>query len=736
MEEPSRHRRGYRFGLFEADLLAGSLSKNGLKVRLQEQPFRLLTLLLEKPGEVVTRDDIRERLWPEGTYVDFDRSLSTAASKLREALGDSASSPRFIETLPRRGYRFLASIEAAGGLPVGESAEVKAEAGSAGGLAPEREFRRQLRWAWAVAAIAAVAAVAAVVVAVLWMAASAPTVKAPLRRFAFTPSSLSSAPYGRAVISPDGKHIVYLGADDEQRLWVRDVDREQPRELAGTEGALQSGLFWSPDSQFIGFAASNELKKVSVQGGPAITLCQRPGRIWEGGSWSHDGDSIVFSSGSGFPLLHEVPARGGEPKLLFEPETSKKGPGNSQPHFLPSESGARSIVYNVGSYTDREIVVKNLETGEWEVLADGAFPRYSSSGHILYQTAAFSPGLWALPFSLETLKPTGEAFPIAENGGDPSVAADGTLVYVDLLGAGQQQLVWRDREGKKLGVIGQPQDRIRFPALSPDGRQVAASSVENNNYDVWVHEVGRSLKRRLTFDAATDGRPIWSPSGKEIAFRSARGQGDDNIYIRPADGTGDPALLVGTPLEEKPNDWSRDGKYLLYEVRGEETGWDLWYLKRKGDGSGSESLPFLQTSFRETAAKFSPDSRFVAYSSDESGRNEVYVRPFPGGKRKWQVSANGGTQPRWRKDGKELFYVERDTLMAVAVATTPSFTSGAATRLFQDANLTREDLPRYDVSADGRQFVLPEPVAGTEDKPPSIHIVQNWHEEFRGREQD
>ncbi len=389
-----------------------------------------------------------------------------------------------------------------------------------------RQAERRQRLQRTAVAVGGALAMAVVLLAVQWLRGPAPVEPETLRRFAFTPESLHSGPHGRVAVSPDGKHIVYLGADDEPKLWVRDVDREQPRELAGTENAQPQGLFWSPDSQFIGFAAGNELKKVSVQGGPAITLCQLPGRIWEGGAWSLDGDSIVLSSGSP-PVLHEVPARGGEPKLLFEPETSEKGTANLQPHFLLVESGARSIVYNVGSYTDREIVVKNLETGEREVLADGAFPRYSPSGHILYQTAAFSPGLWALPLSLETLKPTGEAFPIAENAGDPSVAGDGTLVYVDFSGGGRQQLAWRDREGKKLEVIGQPQDRIVFPALSPDGRQVAVRGTEDNNQDVWMHDVGRSLKRRLTFDAATDGLPIWSPSGKEIAFRSDRGEGYD-----------------------------------------------------------------------------------------------------------------------------------------------------------------------------------------------------------------
>ena len=599
----------------------------------------------------------------------------------------------------------------------------------------EQQIERAQRRKQAIAfGTGGLSALLALVFAFLWLSSTDTVAEAPLRRFAFTPEFLHSGPFGRLAISPDGKHIVYLGGGDEPKLWVRDIDREQPRELAGTEDAHPKGLFWSPDSQFIGFPVVNELKKVSVQGGPAITLCQLPGRNWEGGAWSLDGDSIVFSSGNP-PVLHEVPARGGEPQLLFEPETSERGSSNHQPYFLPSESGARSIVYEVGSYSDREIVVKNLETGEREVLAEGAFPVYSPSGHILYQTTALSSGLWALPFSLETLKPTGEAFPIAENAGDPSVAEDGTLVYVDLFGGGRRQLVWRDREGKKLEVIGQPQDVTLYPALSPDGRHVAVRGIEDNNDDVWVHEVGRSLKRRLTFDAAVDGRPIWSPSGKEITFWSAR-QGNNDIYIRPADGTGEPVLLLGTPLRERPNDWSPDGKYLLYSVRDEETAWDLWYLKRKEDGSGFEPVPFLQTSFSERAAKFSPDGRFVAYSSDESGRNDVYVRPFPGAEGMWQVSGNGGTQPRWSKDGKELFYVERDTLMTVAAATNPSFTSGAVTRLFQDAILFGTTVPRYDVSADGHRFVLPEPVADPEEKPPSIHIVENWYEEFRDRARD
>ena len=262
-----------------------------------------------------------------------------------------------------------------------------------------RRAERRQRLRAATFAVGGALAMAVVLLAVEWLRGPAPPGPQPLRRFAFTPESLHRGlPFGRVAISPDGKHIVSLGGGDEPKLWLRDIDREQPRELAGTENARPQGPFWSPDSQCIGFAAGNELKKVSVQGGPAITLCQLPSTIWWGGTWSVDGGSIVFSSQSGIPVLHEVPARGGEPRLLFERETSERRSSNVRPHFLPSESGVRSIVYNVGGYRDWEIVVKNLETGEREVLAEGAFPVYSPSGHILYQTAALSPGLWALPF--------------------------------------------------------------------------------------------------------------------------------------------------------------------------------------------------------------------------------------------------------------------------------------------------------------------------------------------------
>jgi len=240
------------------------------------------------------------------------------------------------------------------------------------------------------------------------------------------------------------------------------------------------------------------------------------------------------------------------------------------------------------------------------------------------------------------------------------------------------------------------------------------------------------MKRRLTFDATVDARPQWSPSGREITFHSFR-RGTYDIFRQPADGTGEAELLLGNEAPKRPYGWSRDGNYLVYteQVEGQR---DIWYLKRKGNGEGFESFRFLATPFNEDGPRLSPDGRFLAYCSDAPGEYEVYVRPFPSGDGQWQVSTNGGCQLRWSPDGKELFYVEGDTLTAVDATTSPNFAAVSTTPLFSDPDLSGSGT-YYDVSADGR-FVMTDSVEGAGAEPPSIHVVQNWYEEFRAREQD
>jgi WD40 repeat protein/predicted Ser/Thr protein kinase len=428
---------------------------------------------------------------------------------------------------------------------------------------PPPKWKRGLPWA-----LFAVAALVAMAVSFIHLRQTPPP-EPPTRRFSFVPENLQTgiqAGIKLASISPDGRHIVYATVGEDGRLWVRDLDREDPRPLEGTEGGIQP--FWSRDSEFIGFVTAQELKKVAAKGGPATVVCALPGRIRVGGAWSPDGETIVFASGSTFPVLYEVPARGGTPKLLFEPETGAKGPGNSSPHFLPPTAAAPGLLFEIGSSTDHEIAVKNLATGETQVLAAGAFAVYSPSGYILYQTAPAEAGLWALPFSIETLRPTGEPFPIVQNATDVSGAQDGTLAYVDFREKILSQLVWRDRSGARLAAVGRPETTLPLHvALSPDGRRVAASPAEAGARNIWVTDIGSGLRTPLTFGKSPEMYPVWSPTGREIVFASRRAEGTAfDMLSLPADGSGEPAPLVAGTQSAVPTSWSGDGQHLIYTV--------------------------------------------------------------------------------------------------------------------------------------------------------------------------
>ena len=730
------------------DLAAGELRKNGRKLKLQEQPFQVLASLLDRPGEVVTREELRERLWPGDTYVDFDRSLNLAVNRLREALDDSANQPRFVETLPRRGYRFVAPLERhdrVGDLssPIPPAAEtLKSPTGE---TLQARLRRARLQQVVLLAAFV----VAMGVIVALWFRAPPRDPEAPLRKFAF-PLSDTRYPYIQTEISPNGRYVAYVapGEDVAPNLWIRDLEKTEPRVIEGSEGAMFP--FWSPTSEFIGFVAGGELKKISPDGGPALTLCRLPSGSFGDGAWSPDGESIVFAAEPPPMSLYQVSAQGGNPKLLFGPENSEPAQGFRHPHFLPLEAGERILLFTEGSafggatayQRDSRILVQNLDSSTRSVLVQGRNPVYSPTGHILFSRwrTGTEHGLWALPFSLQTLKPTGKAFLVSENGEHPSVARDGTLAYFHRQPR-PDQLVWKDRSGKKLGEIGQPQP-IAQVSLSPSGAAVAVAGYEPN-FEVWLHDTARPIKTRLTFDPGLQGGPVWSPQGDRIAFFSApyppKPKYNLDILVRAADGSGETEELVATPLHEFPTDWSRNGRYLvfdrceLYRSESWKTQRDLFYLKWKGDGSGYEEVPFLQTISDESLGVLSPNGRFLAYCSDESGQKEIYVRSFPEGGGRSRVSGHGGSQPRWSRDGKELFYVENDTLMAVSVTTGPSFSVGSLKPLLKDSNLQYNSLGhRYDVSRDGRRFVLAESI----HSPRAIRVVQNWYAEFRDRQSE
>ena len=607
--------------------------------------------------------------------------------------------------------------------PPAPTPRLTAEFVSTDGAPPTpREPDRRALIPWLISAALLMALVA---VSVLHFTASPP--RPPVRRFSFMPPDLSTARGGQSV-SPDGRHIAYIAGADNLSLWVRDLDQEELRELSSA-GAEQRP-FWSPDSRSIGFVSGGELKKISVDGGPATPLCPLPNGVFQGGTWSPDGKSIVFASG-GPAKLYEVPARGGKAELLFEPERTEKGTGVTYPHFLPLDAPTRVILHEIGSQSDRDIALRDLTTGKCEVLTEGAYPAYSPSGHIVYQTNRYEGGLWALPFSLAILKSSGEAFPVSEHQGAPSVAADETLISIDSFQGETHQLGWRDETGARLELVGQPQTYMRYPALSPDAKRVAVQGEDGENYDIWIHDLARSIKTRLTFDPGYDGSPKWSPSGDEIAFYSDRGAGRGDVFKRSADGRGEADSLVGSPDPNNPGGWSSDGKYFVFSRQSQQTRLDLLYLERKLAGDGYDEHVFLQTEFAEQTARLSPDGRFAAYMSNEAGTQfNIYVRSFSGGGGKQRISPRGGRQHTWSRDGKTLFYVEGRTLIAVPVSTRNGFSAGEPRPLFEYSGFGNFAAANYDVSPDGKRFLVIE-TGEQEEKPPSIRVVENWIEEHR-----
>jgi serine/threonine protein kinase len=538
--------------------------------------------------------------------------------------------------------------------------------------------------------------------------------------------------YNNFSISPDGRIVAFAGIDslNKRKLWVRYLSSQEAQPLAGTEGAALP--FWSPDSRFIGFFADGKLKKINVAGGPAITLCDASSQAGpRGGAWSKEG-LIVFAPDGAGPL-YRVSSSGGVPVQLTSLDTTKRETSHRFPFFLPDgkiylyarvspavSDAVRIFARSVDGKTDTLIV----EASSFALFAQG---------HLLY---ARDQTLMAQPFDPDGLSFTGEAYPVAEDvavssqltaGMMFSASDQGTLLYQQ--GSGRQgvQLAWFDRLGRKTGSIGNLglYDGVR---ISPDGRQVAVTEIDPKvrASDIWIYDLTRAIRTRFTFDLANDFLAVWSPTGDEIVFASNRG-GKNALFKRPADGTSPETLLLATDINIRPSDWSSDGKFIAFFSLGNPmTRTDIWVLPLVGDG---KPYPFLQTEFNEGNPRFSPEGRWLAYSSDESGQTEVYVRPFPGPGPKWQVSTGGGRLPRWRKDGKEILYLDPENkLMAATVSVSGArFEVSNVQQLFQTSLASFGN--NYDVTADGQRFIIISTPEGHETA--SLNVVVNWDAEMK-----
>ena len=577
--------------------------------------------------------------------------------------------------------------------------------------------------------MSAIAAIVAALFAVLWFIK--PPQSVPNIRYEISVEGANRIQ--SFAISPNGRYVIFAAeADGAQQLVLRDLETLHAQPIANTEDAVSP--FWSPDSQQIGFFAQGALKKIFITGGPAVSLCDVSDA--GNGTWSRD-NLILFSTDRTGSAIQRISAAGGVPVEVLKNDNMSRFP-----QFLPD---GRRFLYLVsgGPFEQRGIYLASLDGKEnRRVFAETSSFALSSFALVPnWLLFVRTNTLIAMPFDSFAGHITGDAIPVA--GG---VAFDlatqnarisvspGILVYESGRATpNKTQFDWYDRAGALLGPATQPAP-LYDPAISPDGKLIVSRRVVSPSLaDLWIWDVdGRTREpngHRLTTDPSINGGPFWSPSGDQVAFVSNRGNGD--IYLVAADRPGKGDLLLATPYNKFISDWSLDGRYIVYSEADPKTREDLWVLPMTGRTPG-KPVRFLGSGFDEVLGRLSPDDHWMAYTSDESGRREVYVRPFPSGDGAWKISLDGGEQPRWRNDGRELYFVSGNgTMMAAAVreapAPKPEFIAQAPQRLFKThlAQTLRGVLFQYDVTPDGKRFLL-NSTSNVSSPAAPLAVVINW----------
>jgi serine/threonine protein kinase/Tol biopolymer transport system component len=598
------------------------------------------------------------------------------------------------------------------------------------------------RWPWIVAGLAGVVAAAAL--AVLWLRQPA-LEEARQIQFALEPppgTQFNNGPNAMTP-SPDGRLVVFGAGDsrDTSALWLRPLDALTARPLPGTEGG--SFTFWSPDSKSLAFTAGGKLKRIAIAGGPAVTLADSNGSpVTPIGAWNEDG-VILFGSREG---LRRVSASGGESTLITKIDPDRKETGHGFPQFLP---GGKRFLYFVGS-TDPEVrgvyasSLEDLERRQRILRTSSkafyAPPRGAYGGYLLWLQ---EQTLLAQRFDADSLRLEGEPAAIAENIAlgqlGPVRAAywvsdAGVLVYFGGAELDQHRIVWMTRDGRPLGDA-VPPDRFGALALSPGGerivfeRTVREAGSSTANPDLWLWTVAQKLMTKLTFDRESDKYPIWSPDGQRIVFTSNRIDGIPQIYRKDASGAGGEERLTEGPNGKITMDWSRDGRHVLYREIGPRTGMDLWALPLDGPGA-LKPFPLAVSQFNEGGGRFSPDGKWLAYNSNETGTSQVFVQAFPpaasGSGGKWQISQNGGQEMRWRSDGRELYWNTSDgKVFAAEILVGPrGIQSGTPHELFT-APMYTATAGSFDVTDDGQRFLVLL-FASQGEGSIRLNVVSNW----------
>ncbi len=527
------------------------------------------------------------------------------------------------------------------------------------------------------------------------------------------------------MISPNGTSVAYTL---NKKLWVQDLDQMEPREIT-TDGDVDKP-FWSPDGNHIGYLSNGKVFKVPAAGGTSVKMSD-PQPSFSGGrgaTWGEDG-RIVFSYGTeGLQVISE---QGGDPKLFYD-LVPEQDADYHEPSWLPGGRGVLFVSHGINTSPDTvELIAGDKRVKIVRVEGQRLFnPQYCSSGHVIYRRAGQNGGVWAVPFSIDKLEVTGEPFLVAADSSYPSIAKDGTMVY--LRGASDSEFVlrWTDRNGAVGDSVTTRSSAFGQPSLSPDESRLAVVSNDGDEIDIWIHDMSRGTRTRFTFAEGSQVAPAWSPDGTEIFFHNIP---TDSIYVRAADGTGSEHALV----KGRSPSVSRDGTMLAYHFQGGKTQEDIWYTPLEG---GVQPVAFLVTPARELNPKISPDGRYLVYESNESGDYEVYVKRFPSGEGKWQVSIDGGEFPVWGRSGNTLYYRGGGCdIYEVPVQTESNLVLGTPVKVVDcnSLDLVGGNFRTYAVSGDGEAFIMQQPVVqhrNTFDV--GITVVQNWAREFQGRSND
>jgi serine/threonine-protein kinase len=599
-----------------------------------------------------------------------------------------------------------------------------AEGGSAAGLPAPIVARRRAREriVWGAAGLAVGAILAGFAASTLLRRPATP----PRRgvEFALTFSAaqpFADAPHQAFALSPDGSRIIYAaGSGRQRRLYVRAMDRIAATPIPGTEGG--SHPFFSPDGQSIGFLAEGKLKKLTFGGGAPVVLCNRHTAL--GGSWAPD-DMILFVpdfTGG----IWKISARGGEATPIIAPDPARKERAYVQPSFLPDGKTALFTIWTGGSFDEAKIGLLDLATGKHRIVLEGGTDaRYSRTGHLLFGRGG---AIHAIPFDLKKLAVTGPSVTILEGVMSDALngkvffdfSREGSLAYVPgTARIPEYDLLAVDRKGAAQTIAGgRPYDE---PAASPDGKKIAVT-IESSTFDIWIYDLDRGTLSRLSF-GGDDSQPRWSPDGKRVVYSSSRA-GTPNLFWRYADASGPEERLAASDHAQYPACFTSDGRALVFVDVDRTTREDIWVLPL--DGS-RKPVPFLRTPFREGLVRLSPDGRWIAYTSDESGRAEIYVQPYPGPGGRIQISPDGGDHPLWSPDGRELYYRHQEKLFACSIQTEPSFSASKPTLLFEGKY--RDE---WDLSPDGQRFFLVKEKE-VDSASRQIHVLLGWLDEVGRR---